>query len=525
MPAKIRFLYFLPLILLFGYGLKRSLSVPASDFAAYYTGSRDILHGRYERVYDLRSLNADVLAGGHSGNFVSYAPFPPFTVMVFAPFLLLPMVAAKVLFNVVSFLLFLLTLWRCSRVFSLQPLLILLTPVVFLIPIVNNLAFGQAYLLLCCLLLEGWLAYREQRVFAASFFWGVAILFKLTPAFLFVFLLLRRRYRQAMILACVCGILLGLCVWVTGFGVWKFYITDILPKMGRGELNDSFTYIFQSAFMLLKRVFLYDGLLNPHPVYYSPWLFVATMAAFKALILTPVVILTLRGRDEFFSFGVWVLASMLISPNGSSYSLVVLVIPLWALAPVGRARLAMGLALLGVACFLAVSRWGGHAVWAQFPRLYLLLGFFLLLVTQVDRVWNGWLLVAMGLCFYCLDARRYLRSQETGSYVLDREQHLFIYDYTVKNGRLVYYFQDDKGEGEQETGIVAGALTEEGLNIRNNQIYYKGVALTSSPDWKAKPRLLDGRTIVYLSDEDRGIGFYTLRQISPNSGAVRGSSR
>jgi hypothetical protein len=295
--------------------------------------------------------------------------------------------------------------------------------------------------------------------------------------------------------------------------------------MGRGELNDSFTYIFQSAFMLLKRVFLYDGLLNPHPVYYSPWLFVAAMALFKALVLAPVILVTVRGRDEFFSFGVWILASMLVSPNGSSYSLVVLVIPLWALAPVGRARVVAGLAILGVACWLAVSRWGGYPVWGQFPRLYLLLGFFVLLVAGAERVWNGWLVAAMSIGFFCLDIRGYLGRRETGSYVLTKERHLFIYDYAVRDHRLLYYFQDDKGEGQQETEIAAGTLTDEGLELRNNQIYYKGVAITSSPDWKAKPRLLDGRMILYLSDEDRGIGFYTLRQINPNSGAVPLSSR
>jgi hypothetical protein len=131
----------------------------------------------------------------------------------------------------------------------------------------------------------------------------------------------------------------------------------------------------------------------------------------------------------------------------------------------------------------------------------------------------------MGICFFWLDIRGYLKMRETGSYVLDREQHLFIYDFVVKNGRLVYYFQDDKGEGEQDSHIEARELTEQGLELRHNQIYYKGAALTSSPDWKAKPRLLDDRMIVYLSDEDRGIGFYTLRQISPDSAATRKSSK
>src|SRR5262249_44028199 len=153
MPAKIRSLYFLPLLVLFGYGLKRSLSAPASDFAAYYAGSKEIIHGRWPNAYRLEPLNEAVAAEGSSGAFVSFSPFPPFPAAVLAPFLLFPLGIAKLVFNLLSCGVFGVTLWRCSRVFSIPPLLIFLTPIVFFIPILNNLIFGQAYLILCCLLL------------------------------------------------------------------------------------------------------------------------------------------------------------------------------------------------------------------------------------------------------------------------------------------------------------------------------------------------------------------------------------
>ncbi|HEY4108852.1 glycosyltransferase family 87 protein [Puia sp.] len=525
MPAKIRFLYFLPLLFLFGYGLKHSLSVPPSDFAAYYAGSREIVHGRWANAYHLGPLNAAISADGYSGVFVSYAPFPPFTAFFFAPFLLVSMGAAKIVFNILSCAVFLVTLWRCSRAFSIPPVLILIMPVVFYIPILNNLAFGQAYLILCCLLLEGWLAYREERVVAAALFWGLAILFKLTPGFLFLFLVLRRKWRQAAVLAAVCGILLWVSLSVTGFGAWRIYLSDIVSKMGRGELNDSFTYIFQSAFMLFKRVFLYDGLLNPHPAYFHPYLFVFCMALFKALILAPVILATVRGRDEFFSFGLWIAATLLVSPNGSSYSLILLLIPLWALVPEGRVRVVVALLLLGLAGTIAVSRWGGYPVWLQFPRLYLLLGFFGLLVATAGRLRDAWLAGALVLVFFVLDIRGYTHTREDGQYVLSQEKHLYLYDYAVKDHRLAYFFQDDRGKGEEVTDIPAGRLTEEGLELRNNQIYYRGSPVTASRDWKEKPRLLDGETILYLSDQNRGVGFYTLRKISLSSLGVAGSSR
>jgi hypothetical protein len=531
-------LYFIPLALLLAYALRHSLHAPASDFAGYYYGSRELLTGHYQHAYDLQTLNNLISGDGYKGVFVSYAPFPPFTSLVLAPFLLFPMGMAKVIFNLVCAALFVFSLIRSCRYFSIPPYLILLIPVVFFIPIFNNLAFGQSYLLLCCLLLEGYRAYRERSPILSSFLWGLAILFKLFPAFLFLFLLLRKKYRETLFLAMACGLLLLPSLWLNGLPAWKFYVSEIAPKMGRGELNDSWTYVFQSAFMLLKRTFLYDGLLNPHPLLNNPYIFVIGMAVFKALILSPAILLTLRNRDDFFSFSVWVMASMLISPNGSSYSLVLLVIPLLALGSSPRISpsispgispgippgispgntpgippgILVAILVLVAACTIPVSRFGSFPIWAQFPRLYLLLLFFIFLLSRGNGgLVNAGLVAIIGLGFFALDIRGYLPANEASSYVLTKEQHLFICDYTVRNNKLVYFYQDDSGVHEQPTDYPVHDLTSDGVGLEDNQIWYKGKKLTDSPDRKEKVALVDGKDIFYLSDKNRGVGFFTLR--------------
>jgi Glycosyltransferase family 87 len=525
-------LYFIPLALLLAYALRHSLHAPASDFAGYYYGSRELLTGHYQHAYDMQTLNNLITGDGYKGVFVSYAPFPPFTSLVLAPFLLFPMGMAKVIFNLVCAAFFVFSLIRSCRYFSIPPFLTLLIPVVFFIPIFNNLAFGQSYLLLCCLLLEGFRAYREQSPILSSFLWGLAILFKLFPAFLFLFLLLRKKYRETLFLAIACGLLLLPSLWLNGLPAWKYYVSEIAPKMGRGELNDSWTYIFQSAFMLLKRTFLYDGLLNPHPLLNNPYLFVIGMALFKALILSPAVSLTLRNRDDFFSFSVWVMASMLISPNGSSYSLVLLVIPLLALGSLPRISpsipsgippgirsgispgILIAILVLVAACTIPVSRFGSFPIWAQFPRLYLLLLFFILLLSRGNGgLVNAGLVAVIALAFFALDIRGYLPSNETSAYVLTKEQHLFICDYTVRDNKLVYYYQDDSGVHEQPTDYVVHDLTSDGVKLQDNQIWYKGKKLTDSPDRKEKVAVVDGKDIFYLSDKNRGVGFFTLREL------------
>jgi hypothetical protein len=528
MPPARRYLWFIPLLLALAFGLRRSWSAPASDFAGYYYGSQALIHGHYPDAYDMAKLNDRIAADGYHDVFVSYTPFPPFTSLVFAPLLIFPMNVARIAFNSVCIALFLFTLLRITRFLSTPPYFVLALPVIFFIPLLNNLAFGQSYLLLFTLLAEGWLAYRKQQRILSSLLWAAAILFKLFPAFLFIFLLLRRRYRDALYLGIACALLLFPSLLINSIAAWNFYGSVIMPRMNHGELNDSFTYIFQSAFMLLKRTFRYDQLLNPRPIADNPWLFTLGLAIFKSLILTPAALLTRREKDDFFPFTVWIAASMLISPNGSSYSLILLVLPLLGLvwrtrspAPsVDRPRPSslpvIAALLLTAACAIPVNRLGAFPLWAQFPRLYLLLLFYGTLLCRQRQIWNLALFSALVALFFALDIRGNLPEKDSSSYLLAKEEHLYIDSFNARNNHLVYYWRDDKGRHEEPTDYAVHSITTDSISLNDNQIWYKGKQLTSSPDRKAKPTLVNGDCIIYLSDKDRGFDFYTLRKIRPD---------
>jgi Glycosyltransferase family 87 len=517
MPPARRYLWFIPLLLALAFGLRRSWSAPPSDFAGYYYGGLALIHGRYSEAYDMTQLNDRIAAGGWQDVFVSYAPFPPFTSLVFAPFLILPMNAARIIFNGVSIVLFLFTLFRLTRYLSSPPWLILVLPVIFFIPLINNLAFGQAYLLLFTLLGEGWLAYHKQRRILSSLLWSAAILFKLFPIFIFIFLLLRRRYRDALWLGIGCAFLLFPSLLINSIAAWRFYASVILPRMNHGELNDSFTSIFQSAFMLFKRSFRYDQLLNPHPLADNPWLFTLCTAIFKSLILTSAVLLTTgtkKEKDDFFPFTVWIAATLLISPNGSSYSLVLLILPLLALTAVLTFRRAiLAVLFLTAACAIPVNHLGGLPLLAQFPRLYLLLFFYILLNFPPPNVRSLALAAALTGLFFALDIHGNRPTSDPSSYVLNKEQHLFIDEFTARDNHLIYSWRDDHGRHEQLTDYPVHSLSIDSLELKDNQIWYKGEQITNSSDRKAKPTLADGHDIIYLSDKNRGFEFYTLRKI------------
>jgi hypothetical protein len=522
-PAKYVLPYLTPLALLLGVCLYHSLVVPWSDFAGYYTGSRLLLNGDYLAAYDMQALNNHIAAAGYKAELVSYAPFPPFTSLLFAPFTIFPMATAKLLFNLISALLFLSTTARSIRHFALSPYFALVIPVAFFIPIVNNIFFGQAYLLLCTLLLEGFMAHRQKRHLLSSFLWGTAILLKLFPAILFFYLLFRRKYKPLLFLSIACALLLTGSLLINGIHSWGYYLLHILPKVNNGQLNDPFTFVFQSAFMLCKKAFVFDSLLNPHPVIDSPFLFMTAMALFKAVILTVCIITTIRHRaeEDALSFGVWITASILISPNGSSYSLILLLIPLLTLAaqfhPFPAIRTSVfiiALFLLLLACNIPVIRFSSLPIWAQFPRLYLLLAFFTILPAPLASHWNTRLAIGLAILFFILAAPDTGRNSDSSTYLLDREEHLYICDYGVKNNSIVYYYRDQSGQHEVSTGLKVFTATQDDLILRDEQIWYKGRQMTSGSDRKEKPTLINNEYIVYLSDKDRGVDFYTLRQLT-----------
>ena len=505
-------LLFLAVLLV--YFIFKATSAPFSDYAGYYFGSRALLQGNYEAVYDTWSLNVLIAQKGYSGVFVSYTPFPPFTSIVLAPFLLFPVAVSKILFNVFSAALFVWVLARACKYFPLPAWVLWLVPVIFFIPLRNNIFFGQAYLLLFALLLEGYVAYKKGKPVVAALLWGVAIIFKLFPLVILFFLLAKKKYKQVAYCVAVC-LLLGLVsVLLNGFSSWQYYVFTIFPRANSGELNDSYTWLFQSAFMLLKNLFVYDAVQNPQVVLNSTPVFVISMVLFKALLLACCVGITINKKaTDFMSFASWITASMLLSPNGSSYSLILLLMPLLALANNKQVYLFIAMALLVLICFIPVAALGGKPLLLQFPRLYGMLLLFGLLIVVAGMQFPIKLFGALIALLLLADVGKLFPHPDNSNYLLSQELP-FVYEYAIKEDQLVYYYWDDKGRHETSTGYAVHDYSTNNVRIQNNQVYYKDKQLTSTPDRKKQVMLVNGKDIIYLSDKNRGFGFYTLRTIT-----------
>jgi hypothetical protein len=385
--------------------------------------------------------------------------------------------------------------------------------VIFFIPLRNNIFFGQAYLLLFALLLEGYMAYKKEKPVAAALLWGVAIVFKLFPLVILFFLLVKKQYKQVAYCFAVC-ILLGLVsVMVNGFASWHYYVFTIVPRLNGGDLNDTYTFIFQSAFMLLKNLFVYDPVQNPQVFFNSTPVFIVTMVLFKAMLLACCVGITMHKKTtDLMSFACWITASMLLSPNGSSYSLILLLMPLLALADSKRVYLFTGMALLLLICIIPVAALAGKPLLLQFPRLYGMLLLFGLLIVVGGMRFPVKFFVAVFALLLLADAGKLMARPDNSNYLLPGKLP-FVYAYAIKDNKLVYYYWDDNGSHETGTSYVVNDHSTSDVRIQNNQVYYKEKQLTSTPDRKKQAMLVNGTNVIYLSDKNRGFGFYTLRTI------------
>ena len=184
----------IPLALLCALYVYKAYGLPAHDFANYYFGGKFLAEGRFANwIYFPYEFNKAIAAESYKHIFASYAPNTPFLALFFLPFSFLPLAAAKLIFNIVSTGLFFYTLNRLVKFYRIPALYLCLVPILFFVPIKNELLFGQVYFLLFVLLGETWIAYRKNKKNKAALYLSFAIMLKIFPILLLLAFLFRKK--------------------------------------------------------------------------------------------------------------------------------------------------------------------------------------------------------------------------------------------------------------------------------------------------------------------------------------------
>ncbi|MDO5977702.1 glycosyltransferase family 87 protein [Flavivirga spongiicola] len=480
---------------------------PIHDFANYYFSAFFLKGGDFtSNIYFPHYFNLKIADLDYHNIFVSYAPNTPFLALLFVPFTLCTVTVSKLMFNILGLILFLYSLKKLFEVYKIKAHYLYIIPLVFFIPLKNNFLFGQTYLILFFLLSEGFLAYKNERFFKMSLFWGFAILLKVFPIILFGLLLFKKKYKAFIYLGLSCALLLGASLIANGSEVWEFYFTSVLPKFNNGEIAKEFALNYQSMFMLLKGIFMSNTLA-----------FSITLLLFKLIIIVISYFFTRQETSEIKTFSFWIFLTILLSPYGSSYSniLLLFLFVFYLNHLTFDYKNIVIISLFFLIANIPIHFFAKFPLPFSFPKLVLSILLFAFLIEKSFK-YIRWKLSVCFISSIVLIAilLNNWKNQNQDNYPLVESQPILTYDYTVIDGLLNYIYWNQNGKNTQSTEIRTKDIDTSQVYLKSNQVFYKNKQLTFNNDNKLKPAVINDTTLIYLSDFKRGIGFYQLRYIS-----------
>jgi hypothetical protein len=311
-------------------GLARGWSARTTDFPNYYTAARVVLsHADVRTLYEYPDFQRSMNEAGFEEQLGGYVPQTPIACLPFIPLTLLNPVQARRVWLMLNLVLLWLTLWMLSKTTTFR------IPELWLIvfcgypALRQNFVLGQYYVVLAAVIALALYSLVRFRNLLAGCALGVVVSLKLYGAPIVLFLACKRRFRVLAAISAV--IIVALIITVARFGVggMTYYFAQVLPRSLAGETLDPFNPANNSVATMLRRVFIAEPELNPHPLVVSPFAFafLKTAFAFVVLAVPSFVSWVRRGAPTQIEFAWWVIAMLLISPNTALYTFVLLMLP------------------------------------------------------------------------------------------------------------------------------------------------------------------------------------------------------
>ncbi len=503
------------MLILICWGLFQVSNFKIHDFGNYYFAavnwSQDFLGAE---LFKPASFNQWIHDHFDVTIFASYSPSPPSTFYFFIPFTWLSPLTAKMVWVVLNSIVGILAFKRMQQISSASWNSWTVALLVCISAFYYEILFGQLYLFLLFLLVEGFYQFRNNHLWSAAFLWSLAIALKFFPIIIFGFLWSKGEWKTIWRTFLVTAMMALFFVWLTGIELWNFYINTILSKANFGFINTAFNQYFQSPVSWLNHLFVFDELSNPTPLAMMEFMVPFAKAILLGILLGIAVFVTRKSVHNYFQdFSLWLVLGLLLSPSGSTYSML-LAAPLLFAFLTTKHPISFHF-LLGSLLFLAINipiRWTADwPVIFQFPRLYFMLVIFIV-ITYKHLSKSALFTIGLGCVLFLIPAFLTNSTSDKAEYVLNSD-YAVVTDFDVKDNKLAISILGEHGIEYKSLEVHAQFEHNQNLVIDDNQIYFEGRQLTYGLDQKAKPKLSKDGFVYYLSDYRRGHGFYTLRKL------------
>jgi hypothetical protein len=499
------------LFLIIGLGcMVATRNEPIRDFGNYYYGSRLLADGNFDiEIYkDIHYFNKQIRGYGEQNFFENYIPVPPISALLYLPFCFFNSLNAKLIFNLLSLLLFCYSFYRLVTAYPVQSLLLLLLPFAFLFPLFNNIRQGQSYLLITAGLIMAFLYSEKKGLLGPALILALIISLKIFPLFIVLYFLVKKKYKMCFAVS-VAVILLQLLTFLVIPSINIYYFTHIVPRLFNNDVIGPYYYGNQSFYTLLLNLCSVDGLDNPDPLWNYPQMVVITESVIVSFII--MIIWQIRQGINFAVYAAVIFASVLIGRYSTSYGMFLLLPCGFSLFLFGKNMLSNAIILLIL--FVTFLPLGGSnsPVLLKYSRLAGLIIVFSLLVFyfKIKPSWTAFLLILIPVSFL-----KYLTfSIKEANYFYIQNSRGILYDIKADSNRISLFStvgSEDIVEHFQTRGYLH---SDTSLVLRDHTLRYQGRIINNGHDNKRKPFLLNDTTVLFMSDLNQGVRFYKLRTI------------
>ena len=529
---KILLLYLLPTIFLCLYFLISSYAAPLHDFSNSYFSAR-LLHDDIVPetvIFDIHAFNTYIWELGYTDVFVDFYVNSPFTLTAFYPLAYIEdAYLAKFVFNSISILLFLLGLFLLAKkTIPDSKWLLLCIPILFYVPIRNQILFGQSYFIVFFFVVAGFYALEKRKEYTTGVLLGFAALLKFFPVFYGIPLAFQKRWKA--IGFCILGTLLFVIVGIaiTGYPLWESYFTDILPHTFLSKTTTDYRVNYQSLEVFFKFLFVEDPYYNPTTWIASERIYTIANWVTKAMIIGSAIGLSVRKKQHtFVLLAIWVITLFLTQGRTATYAQVLWVIPLFVVFPLllkssytlsrKRIKIPSTLLILGilvVICNFPFKRLEEMPILIQFSRLWLVIILSIFMFRLIDvRFYLKYIALAFVVLFPLSYSVLKGEIKDTSQYALSEKKHFVIYDFFNDQGKLAYKALGGNGDETITTDISITSFDTESITIKDHQLYKGERLIITDMALKKKPVLVNNSRVYFLTDHHSRRGAFTLKYI------------
>ncbi len=464
------------------------------DFGNYYYGSYFLRTGSFDlNIYNPAAFNQLVAIHTTSPFFLNYTPIPPISSLIYVPFSFLPFVVAKYLWNFFTAIFFLVSIFKLTKFYKFNSGLLFLILLLFYIPIKTNFYLGQSYLLLIAFLIQGLISYEKGNKITAMLFWSWAILLKIFPAIVIVFLLRNKDLKSIVLLGLIIVSFILLSCAIISPDVWKHYGFDILPRLMAGEINDPYAVSYQSADVFFRRIFVKDSILNPHPIFNNIVFFNIVLILYKISLIFILFNIELKSEENKFKlFSFLMVGGMLLSGYGSLYGYIQLVFIFMFILQKYPFKIGLSvIIILSVVFSIPIPRDAHWPFMLEFIKLFVLLCFFIVFSISVFKyhVKSLYIISTVAIIMFGVYFIRGENPQNLGSPVDPNPLSLLAVDIKFDSGYMNIYYK-----------------TLEGIRVNRLKTSHKENELDIVSLMNNERGYCFGDTCYFLSDQNRGVG-------------------